>query len=49
MDALERLYSNNVGIGARQLFTKALKENIPVSRRVVDDFIARKGESQLYQ
>jgi hypothetical protein len=49
MDALERLYSNNVGIGARQLFTKALKENIPVSRRVVDDFIARKGENQIFQ
>jgi len=46
---LERLYSNNVGIGARQLFTKALKENIPVSRRVVDDFIARKGENQIFQ
>ena len=49
MDQLERLYSNNVGIGARQLYVKALKEGIPVSKRVVDDLIARKGESQLFQ
>jgi hypothetical protein len=49
MDQLQRLYNNNPGIGAIQLYTKALKEGLQVNKRVVDDLIARKGEAQIFQ
>ena len=49
MDQLQRLYDNNPGIGAKQLYTKALKEGLQVNKRVVDDLIARKGEAQIFQ
>ena len=44
MDQLQRLYDNNPGIGAKQLYTKALKEGLQVNKRVVDDLIAQKQE-----
>ena len=31
------------------MFTKALKQNIPVNRAVVQDFVARKGDQQIFQ
>ena len=49
MDQLRRLYDNSPGIGAKQLYIKALKEGLQVNKRVVDDFIARKGEAQIFQ
>jgi len=49
MDQLQRLYDENPGIGAKALFTKALKNNISVSRAVVQDFVARKGDQQIFQ
>ena len=49
MDQLQRLYDENPGIGAKALFTKALKQNIPVNRAVVQDFVARKGDQQIFQ
>ena len=49
MDRLQRLYDENPGIGAKALFTKALKQNIPVNRAVVQDFVARKGDQQIFQ
>ena len=49
MDQLQRLYDANPGIGAKALHTKALKEGIPVNRAVVQDFVARKGDQQIFQ
>ena len=48
MEQLQRIYDENPGIGAKALFTKALKENIPVNRAVVQDFVARKGDQQIF-
>ena len=49
MDQLQRLYGANPRIGAKALHTKALKEGIPVNRAVVQDFVARKGDQQIFQ
>ena len=48
MEQLQRLYDENPGIGAKALFTKALKQNIPVNRAVVQDFVARKGINRFF-
>ena len=47
MDQLQRLYDQNPGIGANQLYTKSLKEGLAVNRRVVEDFIRRQGDRDL--
>ena len=44
MDQLQRLYDENVGITAKQLYTKALKEGLQVNRAVVQDFVKRRGD-----
>ena len=49
MDQLQRLYDVNPGIGASALHTKALKEGMTVNRAVVQDFIARKGDQQIFK
>ena len=49
MDQLQRLYDENVGITAKQLYTKALKEGLQVNRAVVQDFVKRKGGQQIFQ
>ena len=49
MDQLQRLYDENVGITAKQLYTKALKEGLQVNRAVVQDFVKRRGDQQIFQ
>jgi hypothetical protein len=49
MDQLQRLYDENIGITAKQLYTKALKEGLQVNRAVVQDFVKRKGDQQIFQ
>ena len=49
MDQLQRLYNENVGITAKQLYTKALKEGLQVNRAVVQDFVKRRGDQQIFQ
>ena len=49
MEALQTLYDNNPGITSRQLFIKAVKEGIGVSRANVENFVKSRGEQQVFQ
>ena len=49
MEALQTLYDNNPGITSRQLFIKAVKEGIGVSRANVESFVRSRGEQQVFQ
>ena len=48
MDRLERLYSENPGITAKQLYTKSLKQGLEVNKKTVTDFINRQGDKQVF-
>ena len=46
---MERIYIDNPGITAKQLYIKALQGGIDTNRKAVNDFLSKKGENQIYQ
>ena len=41
---MERIYNDNPGITAKQLYSKALREGVVTSRKTVNGFLSKKGE-----
>ena len=48
MERLQRLYDENPGITAKQLYTKSLKQGLEVNKKTVTDFINRQGDKQVF-
>ena len=49
MEALQTLYENNPGITSRQLYIKAVKEGVGVTKANVENFVKSRGEQQVFQ
>ena len=48
MDRLQALYDENPGITGRQLYIKSLRAGLDVSKTVVNDFVNRQGDKQIF-